>query len=61
MILKKLELEAKKAGLTEISTESSITAKLFFESHGFRIVKTRKKHHNNEEFTVYSMVKKIGG
>ena len=61
MILKKLELEAEKAGLSEIYTESSVTAKSFFESHGFKIVEIKNKLHRGVYFTVYSMAKKIGG
>jgi putative acetyltransferase len=58
-ILKQLESDAKKLGLNEITTESSITAKPFFEKNGYTIIETRNKIHADMTFLVYIMSKKI--
>ncbi len=36
--MNKLEAEARKIGLTKMETEASITAKPFFERHGYQVI-----------------------
>ena len=59
MILKKLEEEAIGLGLKQVTTESSITAKPFFEAHGFTVVKPQEKEHSGVFFKVYLMKKQM--
>lgn len=58
-ILKKLEEEAKKLGLMEITTQASITAKPFFEKHGYITVESQTKVFRGISFLNYKMIKKI--
>ena len=59
-ILKKLEEELKKLGITEVFTEASITAKPFFERHGYDLVRSQeKKHRSGIIFLNYVMKKKL--
>lgn len=58
-LLKKLEEKAKKLNFKEITTESSITAKPFFESQGFSVIQKKEKEHRNMIFVTYLMNKTI--
>lgn len=40
-LINKLETEARKIGLTKMETEASITAKPFFERHGYHVIAPR--------------------
>lgn len=60
MIFEKLEQEAKKLGVHELTTEASITAKPFFEAKGFRVVAQQEaKERNGMIFVTFDMCKKI--
>jgi len=58
-LFKKMEEEANHMRLKEFTTESSITAKLFFERMGFTVVESQEKEYNGLKFLVYIMVKKL--
>ena len=42
-----------------VTTEASITAKPFFESHGFTVTRTKTKLYNGKEFVNYEMQKQL--
>jgi putative acetyltransferase len=42
-----------------LTTEASITAKPFFEAHGFRVTRIKKKLYNGKDFTNYKMEKEL--
>jgi putative acetyltransferase len=42
-----------------LSTEASITAKPFFEKHGFNVTQIKRKLYNGKEFTNYKMIKQL--
>lgn len=54
-----VEQKAKEKGISEISTEASITAKSFFEAIGFKVCEEQKKLFNDIQFINYLMKKKI--
>jgi putative acetyltransferase len=59
-ILHKLEEEARKLGVQEIRLEASITAKPFFEQHGYTSLRSQeKKHSSGLVFLNYVMRKKF--
>jgi putative acetyltransferase len=57
LILKSIEQKAQELGISEIITESSITAKPFFEKRGFFVVKEQQKLVRGMMFTNYVMKK----
>ena len=50
---------AKEKHLSILTTESSITAKPFFEAFGFKVTKIKKKLYNGKDFTNYKMTKEL--
>ena len=42
-----------------LTTEASITARPFFERHGFKVIKTQTNHYDDLVFVNYKMKKKI--
>lgn len=58
-ILGRLEQKAKKLGLKEIYTESSLTAKSFFEHHGFIVLKEQEKTLRGEPIKNIVMLKSL--
>lgn len=58
-IFRKLEEEARKMGLSELSTEASIMAKPLAERQGFQVVNEQRKVHRGVEFVNYVMRKKL--
>jgi len=58
-LLHQLEKRAKVKGISEISTEASITAKHFFEAKGFKVCEEQRKLFNGVTFINYLMKKKI--
>ncbi len=58
-ILKRLEHHARQLGLKEVYTESSITAKTFFERHGYILLKSQKKTFRGTNFQNYVMLKSL--
>ena len=59
LILKAIEQKAHELALTEIVTESSITAKPFFEKREFCVIKKQEKIVRGMSFTIYTMNKVI--
>lgn len=58
-LLKAIEQKARELNFKEITTESSITAKPFFESQGFWVIKKQEKHARNSIFVTFLMKKKF--
>ncbi|MDI6724995.1 MAG: GNAT family N-acetyltransferase [Methanobacterium sp.] len=58
-LLESLIKKAKTIHLSRVVTESSITAKPFFEKQGFEILKKQVKTFNNVDFLNYKMKKRI--
>ncbi|OZM58395.1 hypothetical protein CIB95_02160 [Lottiidibacillus patelloidae] len=58
-LLNQLEIGAKADGIKEIFTEASITAKPFFESRGYEVLKKQTKHFNGADFVNYMMKKTL--
>ena len=58
-ILKELTDYAHEHSFKTLTTEASITARPFFERHGFKVVKTQKNQYNNMVFINYKMKKNI--
>lgn len=59
VIFRKLEEDARKMGLTELTTEASIMAKPLAERQGFEVVREQRKVHRGKEFVNYLMRKKL--
>jgi putative acetyltransferase len=59
LILKAIEQKAHELDLTEIITESSITAKPFFEKRGFMAIREQQKITRGMSFLTYIMKKAI--
>lgn len=59
IIMEKLLQQAKALGMTEIKAESSITAKPFFESHGFQVIKPQEIEIRGVRLQNYLMKKMI--
>ncbi len=58
-ILKQLTDYAHNHSFKMLTTEASITARPFFERHGFKVVKTQTNHYDNIVFVNYKMKKNI--
>jgi putative acetyltransferase len=58
-ILKRLEEEAKKLGIAELTTEASLLLKPLAEREGFEVVQEHKKIRRGVEFITYFMSKKL--
>lgn len=54
-----LESEARKLGLIEMGTEASITAKPFFEHHGYRISESQIVERRGVRLVNYKMIKQL--
>ncbi|WP_212962812.1 GNAT family N-acetyltransferase [Cohnella xylanilytica] len=54
-----LESEARKSNLPEITTNASITAKPFFESKGYRVVRSQIVERKGVELVNYKMIKEL--
>lgn len=50
---------ASERNYTELTTESSITAKPLFEKYGFEVTRIKKKLYNGKEFINYEMTKAL--
>ncbi|MFT9845959.1 GNAT family N-acetyltransferase [Aneurinibacillus sp. REN35] len=55
-----LESEARRLRLVEINTEASITAKPFFERHGYRVIYSQTVEKRGVKLDNFKMVKKVG-
>jgi putative acetyltransferase len=58
-LLAKLEDDAKRNGVKSLSTEASITAKPFFEAHGYIVMKKQTKKVKETDFINYMMKKDL--
>lgn len=58
-IFKKLEEEARKMGLSELTTEANVMAKPLAERQGFEVIKEQRKVRRGVEFINYMMRKKL--
>jgi putative acetyltransferase len=58
-LYKAVEREARSLGLRRIFTESSITARPFFERHGFRVVREQRVWCRRVEMTNFAMEKPL--
>ena len=58
-LLNKMETEAAKRGIREFHTISTITARNFYEKHGYHVVEKSKHRIKNQELTVYKMRKTL--
>lgn len=58
-LLVHLESEARKLGLKEMDTEASITAKPFFEHHGFRVIQQQIVERRAVKLVNFKMVKEL--
>ncbi len=59
ILLEKLELKARAVGLKKITTEASITAKLFFQANGWTVQEQQTKILRGMSFINYKMFKKL--
>jgi putative acetyltransferase len=58
-LLAKLEDDAKRNGVKSLSTEASITAKPFFEAHGYIVINKQTKKVKETDFINYKMKKDL--
>ncbi|MBI5274673.1 MAG: GNAT family N-acetyltransferase [Chlamydiales bacterium] len=58
-IFKKLEKEARRLGIIELTTDANAMGKAFVEKQGFELVQTYRKTHRGVEFINYIMRKKL--
>jgi putative acetyltransferase len=58
-LLEEVEREAKRRGAQRLWTQSSITAKKFFERQGFVTLEAQRVEHNGQVFENYAMEKRI--
>jgi putative acetyltransferase len=58
-ILQELEANARHMGLSEVTTEASITARPFFERQGFICVCRQEKHLRGQVFVNHIMQKNL--
>ena len=59
LLLSEVEKMAKSYGVTEITSEVSLTAKPFFEQKGYKVVKSQKCRANQLELTNFVMCKRL--
>lgn len=57
--MKVFEKEVRELGVNEITTEASITAKPFFEKHGFVCLKKQNKEYRGMFFVNFLMKKSM--
>ena len=60
-ILRMIEKEAVSSGLSRLFTEASITARPFFEAHGFVVLKEQTVLRNGVQLTNFAMEKRLPG
>jgi len=58
-LLKKILEDAKKRGLSELRCESSVTARQFYQSHGFKVTKETVHETNGVELDAFEMKKSL--
>jgi putative acetyltransferase len=58
-LLEEIEREAKQRGARRLWTQSSITAKRFFERQGFAVLQAQRVTHNGQIFDNFAMEKRL--
>ena len=58
-LVARLEAEARKRGLTRLTTEASITARPFFERRGFQVITRQEVQVRGQTFVNYRMEKAL--
>jgi putative acetyltransferase len=58
-LVKVLESEASRLGLTELDTDASITAKSFFEHHGYQLVQSQYVERKGIKLVNFKMIKEL--
>lgn len=58
-LLRKIESEAKKRGVMQLEVTSTITAKTFYEQHGYKLVRKSTHMMNGVRYPVYVLKKKL--
>lgn len=58
-LLQRLEAKAKQLNLHEIHVDASITAKPFFEHHGYQVIREQTVERQDVTLTNYHMVKQL--
>jgi GNAT superfamily N-acetyltransferase len=58
-LLEEIEREARKRGAQRLWTQSSITAKRFFERQGFAVLQAQRVTHNGQIFDNFEMEKRL--
>lgn len=58
-LVERLEQEARQLGLLEMDTEASITAKPFFECHGYRVQESQVVERRGVQLVNYKMLKSL--
>ena len=58
-LLEEIEREAKRRGAQRLWTQSSITARKFFERHGFAVLRAQRVGHNGQVFDNFAMEKRL--
>ena len=59
LILTQIESKAQELGLKKIFTESSITARSFFEAQGFMVIREQEVERRGQKFINFAMEKNI--
>ncbi len=59
LILKQIESKAKDLGINKLFTEASITARPFFESQGFMVIRKQEVERRGQKFINFPMEKNI--
>ncbi|TQR20727.1 GNAT family N-acetyltransferase [Psychrobacillus vulpis] len=59
LLVEKLESEARKFDISQITTDASITAKTFFEHKGYKVIKMQTVERKGIMLTNYKMLKKL--
>ncbi|MDF2652029.1 MAG: acetyltransferase [Paenibacillus sp.] len=58
-LVSKLEAEGRSCGLSEVDTEASITAKPFFERHGYEVAQSQVVERRGVKLNNFKMVKNL--
>ncbi|RLM62346.1 GNAT family N-acetyltransferase, partial [Halorubrum sp. Atlit-9R] len=54
-----MESEARRLGLIEMDTEASITARAFFEHHGYRVTESQNVERRGVTLVNFKMIKQL--
>lgn len=59
LLLSAVEKRAREYGVAEITSEVSLTARLFFEKRGYEVLKVQKRRANRLKLTIFVMCKRL--